>query len=441
MVVSTTSPLPLLINGLESEKLPTAVAAGTRVCVTERLYYKTEGERWTFQGWSSGSEQECIAPTRAGTYRATFLHEVLVVVRSTATEFQSSQWVPYGVPLDLEVPATTPAREDSLSRFRFVQWSDGETPFDVHNRIAPVKPTVLDVKWVLEHRVTVSGPPEAQIKGSAWYGDGTNLVLQAPDVVPSSSEGQRSKFVRWQSTGAPSAVIGNATATQATLKIDAPYSVQAVYDKQWFVSARTPAGTLKRDWITDGQDVVVDAPPVLDVAPERERLVFKRWDGVDGILSPRFGGPVDRPVAVTAVYEREVMLKVDAPHGVSGDGWQKAGTVATVSVPQSVSSMFLFKSTFAGFSGYPPDQFSVQVLMSQPVSLTAVYRTEVDLSVLGILLLIPFIGILAVLSFRWVPALWGLRSSRRGSVAPTETPSRMPQRDGANVTTLQKKKL
>src|SRR5260370_30391489 len=102
--------------------------------------------------------------------------------------------------------------------------------------------------------------------------------------------------------------------------------------------------------------------------PDRGRLVFKRWDGVDNIQSPRFGGPVDRPVNVNAVYEREVMLKVDGQYCVSGDGWQIALTVATISVPAAQTSMFLLRSTFAGFSAQPSVQSSIHILMTQPVN-------------------------------------------------------------------------
>ena len=416
--LATTSPLPLIIDGLESDRLPTAIAGGSTVCITDRQYYKTEGERWTFQGWSNGSTQDCINPSKAGAYKALFSHEVLLVIRSAAADFQHSEWVAYGVPVDMEVPSTVNAREDGNSRYRFVQWSDGENPYDTHNTIAPVKPTALDVKWVLEHKVTVDGPADATIKGSGWYADGTNLVLQAQDIVPSGKDGERSKFKSWQSSGQPTAVIGNASSAQATLKIDAPYSVSAAYDKQFYVSATTPAGTLKHDWVNDGQDLVIEAPATLDVIPERERLVFKRWTGVDGIQSPRFGGPVDRPVSVSAVYERELMLKVDAPLGVSGDGWQKAGTVASVTVPQFNSTMFLFRNTFAGFSGYAQDQNSVQIMMSEPVSLAALYRTEIDLRVLAVLLLVPFAALILILSYRWVPALWRLRPRRRSEPQP-----------------------
>jgi hypothetical protein len=419
LTIISTSPEPLLVDDMETDKTPVGVSAGTKVCIEDDVYYKTEGERWTFQGWSNGATTDCIAPTRAGTYRASFTHEVLLVVRSAATNFQHSEWVPAGTPVDMEVPSVATVDGDPNSRYRFVQWSDGETPFETKNTIAPVKPTVLEVKWIYEHQVGVDGPPEAQLRGGGWYVDGSNMVLQAPDSLSGKSDGERLKFVRWEPADVPAALINNPTTPQATLKVDAPYRLRAVYQKQFLVTARNPAGVLKRDWVNDGQDLVLETPPVLEIIPDRERLVFKRWDGVDNIASPRFGGPVDRPVNVTAVYDREVMLKVDGQYGVAGDGWQKAGTVASVSVPPSVTTMFLFHSIFTGFTAHPTDQPSISIMMNEPESLTALYRTEIDLQVLAVLLLVPFGAFILLSSYRWVPALWRRRPRLRSRSALT----------------------
>ena len=107
------------------------------------------------------------------------------------------------------------------------------------------------------------------------------------------------------------------------------------------------------------------------------------------------------------------MLKVDAQYGVSGDGWQKAGSVATISVPASLTSMFLLRSTFAGFSAHPSDQSSIQILMNEPVTLAALYRTEIDLQILAVLLLVPFGAFIVLFSYRWIPALWRKRPRLR----------------------------
>jgi hypothetical protein len=352
-------------------------------------------------------------------------------------------WLKFGEPLSLDVPEIVPETDDT--RYRFEAWSDGETPFRHANTIAPMKPTVLEVKWVREHQIKVEAPEGADIKGSGWYPDGSNLVLRAPDTLPGGNDQERWKFASWQSDSYPTAVIQNPQTPQTSIKVDAPYTVRAVYDKQYLVDASSPFGTLKHDWVKDGESVVLEAPPVTDVVPDRERLVFKRWDGMDGLLSPKITGKVDKPIIVTAAYERQVMLKVNAPHGAAGDGWQKVGSVASVSVPSSVSEMFLLNSTFTGFGGYPAGQSSIQVLVNEPTTLTALYRTEPNYLVLALLLGLPLLAVIVYLTITrgWLDVLRArvrrLRA-RRWPVAPMientvllRATADLPGRNGTHV--------
>ena len=54
----------------------------------------------------------------------------------------------------------------------------------------------------------------------------------------------------------------------------------------------------------------------------------------------------NEPISVTAVYELQYMVSVEAPYGASGDGWHPAGGLATISVPDSAGSKIIFKKTF-----------------------------------------------------------------------------------------------
>jgi hypothetical protein len=396
IMVSTNSGTSLVVDGIEPEKLPAGVAAGSTVCAPGPRVYKSEGERFIFQQWSDGTTDKCIVPTKPGAYRAIYAHEVLVVLKSAAPGVQRSLWVPYAEPVKLEVPSVVQQGDDS--RYRFDGWSDGETLFERTNTIAPVKPTVLEAKWIHEYQVTVEAPEGADIKGSGWYAEGSSLLIRAPDILPGASSQERSKFAGWENASVRGAVLQNPQVLQAALKVDAPYVLRAVYDKQYLIEATSAVGTLKRDWIKEGSDVILEAPPIADVVPDQDRLVFKRWDGMDGgLTSPKITGKVDKPISASAVYERQVMLKVNAPHGSAGEGWQKVGSVAAVSVPSSFSEMFLLNSTFSGFGGYPQGQSSIQVLVNEPTTLTALYRTEPNLPVLALLLLLPLLAVIVYL--------------------------------------------
>jgi hypothetical protein len=395
VVISSSSGTPLLVDGLANDKLPIGLSVGATVCLPTRQVYTSEGERFTFQQWSNGATDDCLTPDKPGEYRALYKHEVLLVVKSDVAAAQRSMWATYGVPVQLDVPSLVQDGDDT--RFRFQSWSDGEDPFQPSNTIAPVKPAALQVNWLHEHRVTVEAPDGADIKGSGWYADGANLVLRAPDTLPADNDQTRWKFSNWVSDSFPAAVLQNPQTTLTALKVDAAYTIRAVYTKQYLVDAQSPFGSLKHDWVNDGDSVVLEAPATSDIVPDQERLVFKRWDGMDGLLSPKITGKADKPISVTAVYDRQVMLKVNAPYGVSGDGWQTAGSVASISVPSAQAQMFLLNSSFVGFGGYPAGQSSIQVLVSGPTTLTALYQTEPNLRVLALLLLLPMLAVLVYL--------------------------------------------
>jgi len=402
IIVTSSGGTPLLLDGVESDKVPVHVASGTTVCTPGQRVYKSEGDRYIFQQWSGGSTDECIVPTRPGVYRAVYAHEVLLLIKSAAPGVQRSRWVTYAQPVELSTPATVPESEDT--RYKFQGWSDGETPFELRNTIAPVKPTTIEVKWIREHRLQVDGPERVDLRGTGWYAEGTNLILRAPDILPGENDQERLKFSRWESTTFPATAIQSPQTATTTVNVAMPAGVRAVYDKQVLVYATSPMGTVKREFLTPGQEFVLETPPVVDLQPEQERLVFKRWEGMDGLSAPKITGKVDRPISLTAAYERQVMLKINAPHGVSGDGWQKAGSVAAVAVPRSVQQFGVLKSALIGFNGYPAGASTIDVLVNEPTVVTALYGTEPDWAILAVLLVL--FGTLALIyvevRYRWV---------------------------------------
>ncbi|MFA4837146.1 MAG: hypothetical protein WC749_13890 [Dehalococcoidia bacterium] len=388
IIISTNAPLPLLVGGLETEKLPVSVPAGSAGA----------GDRWIFQGWSNGSNSQAITLYQPGVYKAVYAHEVLLHVKSAVAVLQKSQWVPYGSPAQVVVPEIV--QEGDQVRYRFQQWSDGETPFLNTNAIAPLAPVILEVKWVKEYLITVKGPAGVAVPGSGWYADGASLVLQAPDTVPGQNNGVRLKFASWQSEGLPSLVIAASKAPVNTIKVDAPYTLTANYDKQFQVVATNPGGTRKRDWVKEGDELLLETPPTIDIIPEQERFVFKGWTGIDGLYSPKISGQVLAPVNLTAVYERQAMLTVTAPYGATGGGWYKEGSTATVSVPGSTEHKLVFKRQFEGFSGQKSGEPTIQVVVKEPTTVTAMYSTGINVGMLLLVVSLPLLAVLVYLGGR-----------------------------------------
>jgi hypothetical protein len=394
IVVTTNAPVSLIVNGLQVSSLPATVASGSTVSVPTTLYYVTEQERWVFQKWSHGPLDTSVMLTQNGVYQAVYQHEVLLQISSVVTSLQKSMWVTAGIPLNVEVPNVVQAGDNV--RYRFASWNAGEQPYQASNTIAPVKPTVLEVNWVKEYLLTIDTPESIAIAGSGWYADGASVVLQAPDAVYDvQNTTKRLKFDSWESQGFPPLVVSSPNSPVISVKMDGTYKVKANYQTQYLVVANTPFGTLKRDWINEGDEVVLDALPVVEIIADQEQFIFKEWQGMSGLVSPKVSGVVNAPVELTAVYDHQYMVTVDAPFGSSGGGWYTAGSIATITVPSSAESAFSMKKRFMSFPGYGKEPV-IQVPVQAAMTITALYSAGADFGVLALILLL-LLAILATI--------------------------------------------
>ena len=409
VVVSVTggSPVTLIIDGVPVDKLPAATSPGSEVCLSDVQYYGSTTERWLFTGWSNGATDRCVVFAFPGAYRAQFSHQVVLSVRSVVPAYQSSRWLEAGMPVTLYVAAQVDT--DPGVRFRFQEWSDGDTPFLPRTVIAPVKPTTVETKWIKEYFINVAGSGDAIPQGAGWYADGSNAVLQAQSEIPGSRAGERFKFTSWSSMGTPVLAAQSPQTPVTGVKVDSPALFQANYNKEYLVVVQTPFATLKRDWLQDGAELPLETQPIVETIPERERYVFKRWEGQAGLTSPKITGTVTGPLTFQAVYAREVKVAVAAPHGAAGEGWYEPGSTATISVPSSAEKALLLRDYFVSFPGYSSSGSTIQVLVQDPVTINAFYETKPDIALIALLLLILLLLLLFYFGYRNPPRWFPLR--------------------------------
>ena len=400
ITVTTDSPFPLLVDGLTVEDLTTTVPLDSQVCVQNPLRYVSQRDRWAFRKWSHGPTGQCVILSEPGVYRAIHDHEFVIHIRSEVGQIRVSSWAVDGERVEVEVPETV---EDSEgARYRFKEWGVGESPFTAANVVAPLEPMDLEPTWVKEYRIEIEGADSAELEGSGWYEDGSPLVLFAPEVIQGDTEGERLKFARWRSVGVPVLAIPEPEAASTTISVAGPYTLRATYDKEYLVAAHSPFGVLIRQWIKEGEPVLLEAPPIQETVPGQQRFVFQRWAEQEGLTSPRITGVANQPINITAVYERQYMVSVESPHGASGGGWHPAGGLVTISVPQEAESKIIFKQAFQGFAGYPEGQSSIDFSVDGPTAITALYNTKVNAGILSLLLLIPLAAVVLFFANRWV---------------------------------------
>ena len=104
-IITVTSSEPLLIGGVLTTTFPVTVAPNTVVSIQNTVYYTSQGERYSFKGWSDGTTGTSDTLTAAGSYSSVWQHEILVVINSVVASLQQSVWLPYGVPYDISAPA------------------------------------------------------------------------------------------------------------------------------------------------------------------------------------------------------------------------------------------------------------------------------------------------------------------------------------------------
>ena len=409
IIVTTDSPFPLLVNGLPASDLTTTVKPLTEACVQVPLRYVSQRERWAFVRWSHGPTAQCVTLTGPGVYRALYDHQFVIHIRSEVGQIRESRWVVAGSRVEVEVPETV--AEGKGARFRFLEWGEGESPFTPRNVVAPLAPMDLEPRWVKEYLVQIEGPENVGLEGTGWYGEGSPLVLRAPEVIKGGVEGERLRFDSWRSVGIPVRSIPEAEKAFTSVVVDGTFTMEATYLKEYLVVAQSPFGVLVRQWVKEGEPVVLEAPAIQETVPGQLRFVFQRWAGQEGLSSPKITGVANQPINVSAVYERQYLVVVEAPFGGSGGGWHVAGTHITVSVPQEVESKVIFKKSFKGFAGYPEKQSSVNFPVDKPTVVTALYGTNVNAGILSLLLLIPLATIILFFANRWMTHL--VRRPRR----------------------------
>ncbi len=407
--VSASVSVPLLVNGMELKVLPVQVELGSQVCVVSHLKYISPGERYRFDSWSfdaasqattgvvsvepeSKGDNECIDISEAGTYRAEYIQEVLCQVRSDVSQFNQSSWVLKGEILDLEVPRLVDKSSDTRSRF--AGWNSGETPFTTENRTVALGPINLEVRWVPEYLGTIETIDGGLALESGWYALGDTIVLRAQAEVTDEEILVRRVFERWEVLYGP--LLRQESAPAISIGVDGPISMRPTYSRSYLVEAVNFQGTILREWVLEGDSVTLEAPAIVETLADRERYMFKGWQGVpgaEGVLHSENATVevvADHPLSVEAVYTKQFKLDVVSPFGASGDGWYDEGTRTIIMAPEQPQSMLFFKRVFDGFYGLD-DAGTVglepvtTVAVDGPMTVTAVYRSDIDSKVMYLL--------------------------------------------------------
>ncbi|MCH7996745.1 MAG: hypothetical protein IIB11_03090 [Chloroflexi bacterium] len=381
--IQINSTIPLRIDGVETNRFPAQAGLGSVACIIDPIRYMTESERQVFDHWSDGSTDRCLTVTAPGVYSAVMSTEVLLQVRSEAKAYRRSEWVIRGTPTRLEVPQIIEGEPGV--RYLFEEWrGGGETPFKPVNTIAPMRAMNLEVLWKKEFYFELKGPDNIDLMGTGWHPAGQRVVIQATLEVLSADGLTRSRFERWENINGHGVVIPSPGSAATNLIADAPHIIEARYRNEYLVTAMNPNGTFKKQWVKDGDEIVLETPPFMDIVKDQERLAFKKWEG-DEMDSHKGFLVVDRPLQMNAIYDTQYMVKVSSPYGASGEGWYTEGELAEISVPGQPGGIVFLKKYFDNFPGYEADGPKLSAPVNGPLTITADYKTQIDIMILTVI--------------------------------------------------------
>jgi len=269
------------------------------------------------------------------------------------------------------------------------------------------------IKDIVFHRVSVDVQPKvASVKIDdirysqdrvplvfEWMEDSTHTIDVPVTVQPQPNV--RYVFEGW-SDGVASA--------RRTINVSSPASYLAKYRGEFLVSINSPYSSFSGGgWYENGSTVTVSIFETLVDHGNGTRRIFKGWFANDSLVSDRqtFSIVVNGPMTIVAHWSTGYEVSVSSAYGtVSGGGWYEPGSTATITISTTkVGELF----TNRVFEGWKVDWEIVSTsstysfTVSRPVSLTASWRTETSLTlvgaIIGIILLIV-IGAIVFLKIR-----------------------------------------
>ncbi len=329
---------------------------------THRLFAPPEqtgaGAKYLFQNWEGGPSTEnwTVASTGPATYTAVYGAQYLSTVDTSPTGLQvdvdgttyaapAQFWWDEGSSHLLHAPGVQMA--DSDTRYVFQYWEGGPSTenWTVVIGGAATYRAVYGTEYLISFDTNPTGL-ELDIDGTNgtapmqfWWAEGTAHNVSAPSPQPGPGGG-RYVFLNW-SDGDPSA--------SRTIVVDAPTSLTADYQLQYYIRMLTDVGTVTPGdgWYEAGRVIPIDAIPPSPGA--MERFSFGNWSGDYTGDLPMGSIFVDGPKTVRANWIHEFRIDIESlvpgltidvdsmPRPTPATLWWAEGSYHTLTAPPMVS--------------------------------------------------------------------------------------------------------
>ena len=234
---------------------------------------------------------------------------------------QRSWWVKEGWTFSVSLPSVVQTGQ----RERWVLNGSSPISFTVTG------PETLTPSYVKEYYVqfgyvikTAEGVGSPNVVYGEWIPDNSVVSINADKLEPSVGPGIKLVLAGYEKDGAPAS---------AQITVTGPDDVYVMWDEYYFVNVTTPVGTAQGGgWYEAGSTAVVSIGQTSAGFLVVDR--FKEWVTDDGrtFQSPTVTLKVDRPMTITAVWEKDYTQSVALAGGLGAFGlafWKREAIVRT----------------------------------------------------------------------------------------------------------------
>lgn len=287
----------------------------------------SEGERLVFAGWSAGGSSPTVEVELRENTELTAVYNRMykVVVDLSPALPPVERWVREGDVFTYDVPKYVQISEDA--RWALDGFVIGGKKVESINLVVE-GPTVITSVWHKEYKVTLGykiltaeGVEAALVVERLWVPAGEVLKINAEELKPPESAGVRYELAGFEKDGV--AISGEFTVT-------GPHDVYVLWDKYYLVKVETPVGSASGGgWYKAGTYATISLNTTTSGFLVYDR--FKKWVADDGqeFQSPSITIRVDRPIVLTAVWEKDYTQAIALAGGaaVSGLAYTKRETI------------------------------------------------------------------------------------------------------------------
>ena len=299
-----------------------------------------------------------IADVEIGTTQATNVLSIDGETYSSQDLPVSFIWAP-GSRHDLEV--VSPMSGESGTRYVFNSWNDENA--SASRTISHGGTYTAD--YTTQYYLTIESD-HGQPEGEGWHDSRSTAAISV--VTPDEETGTMHYFTGW------SGDCSEDTAS-ASVYMNEPKTVTAEWRTEYLMTIESDCGEPEgAGWYDAGSTAAISV-----VTPVEETGTTHYFTGWSGDYSGDMTSAsiiMDEPKTVTADWRTEYLMTVESDHGKpEGEGWYDAGSTATISVKSSEG--IIVRQVFTGWSGdYSGDTTSVSIIMDEPKTVTAEWRTD-----------------------------------------------------------------